>query len=45
MLSTVVVPEIVEYPDSGKVGTRDAKGKRIFLARRGEPAEYWEGES
>ena len=45
MLSTMVVPEIVEYPDSGKVGTRDAKGERLFLARRGEPAEYWDGES
>jgi uncharacterized cupin superfamily protein len=44
MLSTMVVPEIVEYPDSGKVGSRDAKGKRIFLSRRGEDVDYWDGE-
>jgi uncharacterized cupin superfamily protein len=44
MLSTRLLPEIVEYLDSGKVGTRDAKGERLFLARRGEPVEYWDGE-
>ena len=45
MLSTLLVPEIVEYLDTGKVGTRDAAGKRIFLARPGPEVEYWEGES
>jgi uncharacterized cupin superfamily protein len=45
MLSTMVVPEIVEYPDSGKVAARDAKGQRLFLTRQGEPVEYWDGES
>ena len=44
MLSTKLWPEIVEYLDSGKIGSRDAKGERLFLARRGEPAEYWDGE-
>jgi uncharacterized cupin superfamily protein len=44
MLSTRLLPEIVEYLDSGKVGARDAKGERLFLARRGEPVEYWDGE-
>lgn len=44
MLSTKVMPEIVEYPDSGKVGTRDAAGERIFLTRAGTPVEYWNGE-
>ena len=44
MLSTMVMPEIVEYPDSGKVGTRNAKGERIFLRTYGDPAEYWDGE-
>jgi uncharacterized cupin superfamily protein len=44
MLSTNVFPEIVEYPDSGKVGTRDARGERLFLGRHGEAAEYWDGE-
>jgi uncharacterized cupin superfamily protein len=45
MLSTLVVPEIVEYPDSGKIGARDAKGERIFLSRPGPPVDYWDGES
>jgi uncharacterized cupin superfamily protein len=44
MLSTNIFPEILEYPDSGKVGMRDAKGERLFLGRHGEPAEYWDGE-
>jgi uncharacterized cupin superfamily protein len=44
MLSTMVMLEIVEYPNSGKVGTRDAAGKRIFLTRAGTPAEYWDGD-
>ena len=44
MLSTMVMPEIVEYLDSGKVGTRDARGKRLLLSKAGEPAEYWDGE-
>lgn len=44
MLSTMNAPEIVEYLDTGKVGTRDAHGERLFLARPGPPAEYWEGE-
>jgi uncharacterized cupin superfamily protein len=44
MLSSTVMPEIVEYPDSGKVGTRDARGERILLSRAGEPVDYWDGE-
>jgi len=44
MLSTLLAPEIVEYLDTGKVGTRDAKGKRIHLARPGPAVEYWEDE-
>ena len=44
MLSTLITPEIVEYPDSGKVGTRGASGERLFLGRLGEALEYWEGE-
>src|SRR5690348_16701918 len=44
MLSTLLTPEIVEYPDSGKVGTRSASGERLFLGRLGEPLDYWEGE-
>jgi uncharacterized cupin superfamily protein len=44
MLSTMVMPEIVEYPDSEKVGARDAEGKRLFLTRAGVPVEFWDGE-
>lgn len=45
MLSSLVSPEIVEYPDSGKVGTSDAKGKRILMSRPGPSLDYWDGES
>ena len=45
MLSSRVWPEIVEYPDSEKVGTRDAKGERLFLGRQGPRLDYWDGES
>jgi uncharacterized cupin superfamily protein len=45
MLSTNIVPEIVEYPDSGKRYALSAKGELIFQTRYGEPVEYWEGES
>jgi uncharacterized cupin superfamily protein len=44
MLSTLLMPEIVEYFDSGKIGARSAAGERIMLARPGPAAEYWEGE-
>ena len=44
MLSTMLMPEIVEYLDSGKVGARNAKGERILLARPGPLLDYWDGE-
>ena len=44
MLSTLLMPEIVEYLDTGKIGARSAGGERIMLARPGPTAEYWEGE-
>lgn len=44
MISTVLTPEIVEYPDTGKVATRDARGKRLWLGRPGPELDYWEGE-
>jgi uncharacterized cupin superfamily protein len=44
MLSTLRAPEIVEYLDSGKVGTRDANGRRIFFGRPGPSEDYWAGE-
>ncbi|MDX6480549.1 MAG: hypothetical protein QOG85_1059 [Gaiellaceae bacterium] len=45
MLSTMLSPEFIEYPDSGKVLAKDAKDDDIFMGRLGEPAEYWDGES
>ena len=45
MLSTRIAPEILVYPDSDKVITKDAKDDDIFMTRHGEPIDYWEGES
>ena len=44
MLSTLLSPDLIEYLDSGKIAATDANGKRLFRMRRGEPAEYWDGE-
>ena len=44
MLSTLIAPDIVHYPDSGKYGARDAKGERIMLGRPGPILDYWDGE-
>lgn len=44
MLSTMIMPELVEYPDSGKLGARSATGERLFIGRLGPPLDYWEGE-
>ena len=44
MLSTMLMPELVEYPDSGKAGARDAKGQPIFMTRPGPSLDYWDGE-
>jgi uncharacterized cupin superfamily protein len=44
MLSTLVMPEVVEYVDSGKLGVRNAKGERVVLARPGATLDYWDGE-
>ena len=44
MLSTMISPEIVEYPDSGKVAARSVADERIMLARPGPMLEYWDGE-
>lgn len=45
MLSTRLSPELIEYPDSGKVLAKDAHGDDVFMSTYGEPAEYWDGES
>jgi uncharacterized cupin superfamily protein len=44
MLSTMIAPDIVEYPDSGKIGARSAKGEPIMLGRPGPILDYWDGE-
>jgi uncharacterized cupin superfamily protein len=44
MLSSLILPEIVEYLDSGKVGARSAKGERLMLSRPGPMLDYWDGE-
>jgi len=44
MISTLVAPDVVEYPDSGKVGARSVAGERILLGRPGPMLEYWDGE-
>ena len=44
MLSSMVRPDIVEYPDSGKVGARSIDGERILLSRPGPILYYWDGE-
>jgi hypothetical protein len=44
MLSSMVAPDVVEYPDSGKVGARSVSGERILLSRPGPMLDYWDGE-
>jgi uncharacterized cupin superfamily protein len=44
MISTLVAPDIVEYPDSGKVAAGSVAGERILLGRPGPTLDYWAGE-
>ena len=44
MLSSMLAPEIVEYPDSGKIGARGAQGERLLMSRPGPLLDYWDGE-
>jgi len=44
MLSTQIMPEVLEYRDSGKVAANDANGKRLFVTRPEGKLEYWDGE-
>lgn len=44
MLSTLIGPDVLEYPDSGKHAAVDANGERIFRARLGPTVAYWDGE-
>ena len=44
MLSTLIAPDLVEFPDSGKVSARSVAGERILLSRPGPILDYWDGE-
>jgi uncharacterized cupin superfamily protein len=44
MLSSMLAPDILEYPDSGKVGARSVAGERILMSRPGPMLDYWDGE-
>jgi uncharacterized cupin superfamily protein len=44
MLSSMVMPDVVEYLDTGKVFAQNASGDPIMLARPGPTVDYWEGE-
>ena len=44
MLSTLILPEVVEYPDSGKLAARNAKGERFVMTRPTGRLDYWDGE-
>jgi uncharacterized cupin superfamily protein len=44
MLSTLLLPDVIEYLDSGKVSATSPADGRLFRARVGPEVEYWEGE-
>jgi uncharacterized cupin superfamily protein len=44
MLSSRVAPDVVEYLDTGKVGSRSVAGERIIFARPGPEVGYWDDE-
>jgi uncharacterized cupin superfamily protein len=44
MLSTLIAPDLVRYPDSGKFAARDVHGERVRLTRPGPMLDYWDGE-
>jgi len=44
MLSSMLAPDVVEYPDSGKFGARSVAGERILMSRPGPMLDYWDGE-
>jgi uncharacterized cupin superfamily protein len=43
MFSSLVSPELVTYPDSGKLGARSRFGRGLF--REESTVDYWEGEA
>jgi uncharacterized cupin superfamily protein len=44
MLSTLLLPDVIEYLDSGKVSATSPADGRLFRARIGPQLEYWDGE-
>lgn len=46
VVSTMVDPDICEYPDSGKVGAYagDGDGELMLLVRHTSGVDYWDGE-
>lgn len=44
MFSTVVLPTVTVYPDSGKVGVWTAAKDADGLFRRADEVDYWDGE-
>jgi uncharacterized cupin superfamily protein len=44
MLSSMIAPDIVHYPDTGKIGAKNAEGEHIMFSRPGPNVDYWEGE-
>jgi uncharacterized cupin superfamily protein len=43
MASTLVTPDVVDYPDSGKAGFAGGTTQRAIF-RRADAVDYWEGE-
>ena len=44
MLSTMIEPDVIHYPDSDKWSGKNAQGERVFFGRPGPPVDYWDGE-
>ena len=40
MLSTLIAPDLVRYPQRGKFGACDVKGVRVLLSRPGPMLDY-----
>lgn len=45
MLSTLILPDLAQFPESGKLGATNAKGELILLSRPGPKLDYWDGEN
>lgn len=44
IFSTLLLPSVVEYPDSGKVGVRWDEEDGVLRFRRADAVDYWDGE-